>query len=206
MSWGLKGPEETGCTKPSVLAQYASRAVISHWAKEFGQVGDDFGGTLHESSVGCLTVGLLVLALLSSSLWTVFCRSFSNCFGFPLPSLQTLWHEFCTTCTPSSQSGGQECYFPLCLLTRPTFPLQGDTLRRDSKRSFLSPVRGVTGSSNLCGISCSCWTCVSPVTREVCWHCWGLSGCGESYRHSCRVQLHQCSNKSINSFACRSRM
>lgn len=93
VSWGMKGPEATCCTKPSISAQYTSRTAIRCWAKEFGQVGDNFRGTLHESSMCCLTAGPPVLALLSSSLWTLFCRSFSNHFWSPLSPLQPLWCE-----------------------------------------------------------------------------------------------------------------
>ena len=64
---------------------------------------------------------------LSSSLWTLFCRSFSN--RFCSPPLQPLWCEPCTACGPSSQSRGQERYFPLCLPTRLTFLLQRATLK-----------------------------------------------------------------------------
>lgn len=63
----MKGPELSCCTEPSVLAPYASRAVIRHWVKEFGQVGDNFRETFHESSMCCPAAGLPVLALVHLS-------------------------------------------------------------------------------------------------------------------------------------------
>lgn len=63
----MKGPELSCCTEPSVLAPYASRAVIRHWVKEFGQVGDNFRETFHESSMCCPAAGPPVLALVHLS-------------------------------------------------------------------------------------------------------------------------------------------
>lgn len=137
---------------------------------------------------------------LSSPLRTVFCRRFSNCFGFPLPPLQPLWHKSCATCGPSSQSVGQECYFPLCLPTRPTFPLQGDTLRRDSKGLSCLP-SGEWQAQTYVGFlvpverACLLWPGRCAGTAGLCLGVGNLTGTSVG-----------CSNTSINSFACRSRM
>lgn len=130
VSWRMKGPEVSCCTEPSVLAQYASRAVIRHWVKEFGQVGDNFRETFHDSSTCCPAAGPPVLALVHLS---VLCFAEALAIAFALLFLVSspcglspvlLWLFL------SERRAGM--LFPSLSSHQTKFLLQGVTLRKGS--------------------------------------------------------------------------